>query len=74
VPACFAVLRYRCADPRDRAAFAACLATEVEAVEVDGALEWRIDGERASDLRAVLNTSLRSLIAADEVLHRPPRS
>lgn len=74
MPACIAVLRLVCADQRDRAAFAACLSTEVVAMEVDGGLEWCVEAERASDLRAVLNTSLRSLIAADEVLHRPPRS
>jgi hypothetical protein len=50
------------------------LSTEHE-VHVDGEqLSWSFGEARISDLRAVMNTALRSLIAADEVVSQPPRS
>ncbi len=52
----------------------ACLSTEHE-VHIDGTrLSWTFGEARVSDLRAVMNTAFRSLIAADEVVSQPPRS
>lgn len=72
-PACAAVLHLTC-DGQAKAAFSACLATEHAPETSANGLVWRFSEPRASDLRAVLNTALRSLVAADEVIHRPPRS
>lgn len=55
-------------------ALVACLSTEHD-VRIDGTrLSWTFGEARVSDLRAVMNTALRSLIAADEVVSQPPRS
>lgn len=57
-----------------RRAFVACLATEHEVHQATNRLSWTFEEARISDLRAVMNTALRSLIAADEVVSGPRRS
>ncbi len=71
---CAATLTVDVAAPAVHRALVACLSTEHE-VFVDGnRLSWAFGEARISDLRAVMNTALRSLIAADEVVSQPPRS
>ena len=71
---CAATLTVHAAAPALHRALVACLSTEHE-VHVDGELlSWSFGEARISDLRAVMNTALRSLIAADEVVSQPPRS
>ena len=57
-----------------RRALVACLATEHEVQQASDRLAWTFGEARISDLRAVMNTALRSLIAADEVVSEPRRS
>ena len=71
---CAATLTVDVAAPALHRALVACLSTEHD-VSVDGnRLSWSFGEARISDLRAVMNTALRSLIAADEVVSQPPRS
>ena len=57
-----------------RRALVACLATEHEVEQTIEHLSWVFGEARISDLRAVMNTAFRSLIAADEVVSGPRRS
>lgn len=57
-----------------RRALVACLATEHEVEQAIDGLSWTFGEARISDLRAVMNTAFRSLIAADEVVSEPRRS
>lgn len=71
---CAATLTVHANAPALHRALVACLSTEHD-VHVDGAyLSWAFSEARISDLRAVMNTALRSLIAADEVVSGPRRS
>ena len=71
---CAATLTVDVTAPVLHRALVACLSTEHE-VRIDGTrLSWTFGEARVSDLRAVMNTALRSLIAADEVVSQPPRS
>ena len=71
---CAASLTVTAEAPACHRALVACLSTEHE-VHIDGTtLTWTFEEGRISDLRAVMNTALRSLIAADEVVSQPPRS
>ena len=71
---CAATLAVDVTAPALHRALVACLSTEHE-VHIDGThLSWTFGEARVSDLRAVMNTALRSLIAADEVVSQPPRS
>ena len=71
---CAASLTVTAEAPAMHRALVACLSTEHD-VHIDGTtLSWSFEEGRISDLRAVMNTALRSLIAADEVVSQPPRS
>ena len=75
VPApCAATLTVQVDVPALHRALVACLSTEHD-VNIEGSvLSWAFGEARISDLRAVMNTAFRSLIAADEVVSGPRRS
>jgi len=75
VPApCAATLTVQVDEPALHRALVACLSTEHDVNVEASALSWAFGEARISDLRAVMNTAFRSLIAADEVVSGPRRS
>lgn len=71
---CAATLTVDVTAPALHRALVVCLSTEHEVHVYGTRLSWTFSEARVSDLRAVMNTAFRSLIAADEVVSQPPRS